>query len=434
MRCSNDSIVPRLHTIKTNNGNDTVQDEKYCMNASNAKVGLAKAPKHRKRKLSSSQKQITLFLNGNTKSIHDGRHNSMQQKDPKSREPITEPLKSKWNDSAVFETISMQRKQTTLLLQENALFLQKSCASNALNSNATAKMALDTAVSNDKCVAKHRFTTNRVRFFFPSIQIVCCSADMTDDLQTLSQIQKYRTNSWSLRQAKKTQRARLSTDCDRYASYFPSQTQSKIIDSFSKSLSYLWSSFLNPLLMQLSIEQTIQRISKASSENDTVKIEALLESLALTRERNHSKVDNLSLLDRYQPTQSRNLVGNTYQRKQLQLWLRMWRSRSHSDIAEDSDSERDESEQGFKLFDRKANIYLILGDTGAGKSSSVYACAQELKYHVIEINAGQHRSGKVIHDLAGEATQSTSMMAHPACESADSQDTLILFEDVSARC
>jgi hypothetical protein len=57
--------------------------------------------------------------------------------------------------------------------------------------------------------------------------------------------------------------------------------------------------------------------------------------------------------------------------------------------------------------DEEASSVLVLsGSSGAGKTGAVYACATQLGIRVIEIDAGQPRSGAVIRKLVSEATQS----------------------------
>ena len=51
-------------------------------------------------------------------------------------------------------------------------------------------------------------------------------------------------------------------------------------------------------------------------------------------------------------------------------------------------------------------VAIVHGPCGVGKSAAVYACAAELRYKVIEVNASQIRSGKALLTNFAEATQS----------------------------
>ncbi|KAL1925330.1 uncharacterized protein VTP21DRAFT_213 [Calcarisporiella thermophila] len=53
-----------------------------------------------------------------------------------------------------------------------------------------------------------------------------------------------------------------------------------------------------------------------------------------------------------------------------------------------------------------SNLILIVGPTGCGKTTAVYACAEELGYEVFEVNAASRRSGRDLLMMVGEMTQS----------------------------
>ncbi|KAG5677433.1 hypothetical protein PVAND_007191 [Polypedilum vanderplanki] len=72
----------------------------------------------------------------------------------------------------------------------------------------------------------------------------------------------------------------------------------------------------------------------------------------------------------------------------------------------------DESSSRHSTMRGYNNVVVLSGNYGSGKSSSVYALANDLNYEVIEINAGSKRNGKkILQDLL-EATQSHRVEKH----------------------
>jgi hypothetical protein len=145
------------------------------------------------------------------------------------------------------------------------------------------------------------------------------------------------------------------------------------------------------------------------------RVRELLQGLEQARAKRLDREQNLSLVDRYLPVNASGLVGSRDALHTLSSWLSAWKvgdgDRERLDCFEselftfedgDSDSE-DEVGDLCRLF-------ILEGESGSGKSAAVYACAEELGYEIIEINAAQNRSGKSVMELAGEATQSTRVL------------------------
>lgn len=86
------------------------------------------------------------------------------------------------------------------------------------------------------------------------------------------------------------------------------------------------------------------------------------------------------------------------------------RRRSAYQVFEDSDGDYSSSEDSDESNGRPAlvNVMCIVGPTGCGKTAAVYACAAELCYNVLEVNAGDTagRGRKQILSQFGEATTS----------------------------
>ncbi|CAI5740664.1 unnamed protein product [Peronospora destructor] len=145
------------------------------------------------------------------------------------------------------------------------------------------------------------------------------------------------------------------------------------------------------------------------------RVRALLEGLEQARAKRSDREQNLSLVDRYLPVNASGLVGNRESLHMLSSWLSAWKvggcDRQKLDCLqselltfEGSDS-NGEGEVGDLC-----RLFILEGESGSGKSAAVYACAEELGYEIIEINAAQNRSGKSVVELAGEATQSTRVL------------------------
>ena len=77
---------------------------------------------------------------------------------------------------------------------------------------------------------------------------------------------------------------------------------------------------------------------------------------------------------------------------------------------------QDESINNLKKFisnysNEKKNSALIYGPSGTGKTSSVYAIANELGYEVIEVNASEFRNAEQINLKVGNAMKQRSLFA-----------------------
>uniref|UniRef100_H3GH16 ATPase AAA-type core domain-containing protein n=1 Tax=Phytophthora ramorum TaxID=164328 RepID=H3GH16_PHYRM len=145
------------------------------------------------------------------------------------------------------------------------------------------------------------------------------------------------------------------------------------------------------------------------------RVRELLEGLEQAKAKRVDREQNLSLVDRYLPVNASGLVGNRDSLHTLSSWLSAWKvgggDRERLDCFstelftfEDGDSDS-EDEVGDLC-----RLFILEGESGSGKSAAVYACAEELGYEIIEINAAQSRSGKSVVELAGEATQSTRVL------------------------
>ncbi|GMF26094.1 unnamed protein product [Phytophthora lilii] len=145
------------------------------------------------------------------------------------------------------------------------------------------------------------------------------------------------------------------------------------------------------------------------------RVRELLEGLEKARDKHSERRHNLSLVDRYLPVDASGLVGNRDSLHTLSSWLTAWKigggDRERLDCFESElftfeDGDSDCEDEVGDL----CRLFILEGESGSGKSAAVYACAEELGYEIIEINAAQNRSGKSVVELAGEATQSTRVL------------------------
>ena len=103
------------------------------------------------------------------------------------------------------------------------------------------------------------------------------------------------------------------------------------------------------------------------------------------------------------------------------------KNNNHSD-SEDSDAKW-EREMGMELSDEEydeegerndgfgdgsganiANGLIVFGDSGSGKTATIRAVASELGFSILEVNAGQNRTGRDILERFGESLQSKNLL------------------------
>lgn len=144
-----------------------------------------------------------------------------------------------------------------------------------------------------------------------------------------------------------------------------------------------------------------------------------------------SKVPACGLLwtEKYCPSQTSEVLGNSGGLKKLKSWLTEWKhvldrearkarklllkknkgkqiSKKDSSDAWDDESDFDLDSEDSEEDDSLCNTMLLSGPHGCGKTSSVYALALELGFKVHEVNASSCRSGKQVLSQLQEATQS----------------------------
>lgn len=161
---------------------------------------------------------------------------------------------------------------------------------------------------------------------------------------------------------------------------------------------------------------------------------------------------NMLWTDAYAPKSSADfLQTNRKPANQLKMWLNQWKLKAGEEVAPSPKKPRRKtgkrkriSSDGSELDDEVAveersnsswcsddrvrcyifflcaflktvlelqlnTCVLLVGPSGCGKTATVYALAEELGFHVLEVNASSKRNGKTVLSQLHEATQSHSL-------------------------
>ncbi|XP_059167277.1 ATPase family AAA domain-containing protein 5-like [Physella acuta] len=120
----------------------------------------------------------------------------------------------------------------------------------------------------------------------------------------------------------------------------------------------------------------------------------------------------------HQPESSEQIIGNVAAVKQLKHWLLEWKNLMQREARKENSTKMKSKTKGTSTWSDSdftdsededsalCNTFLITGPHGCGKTSSVYALAQELDFKVFEVNSSSLRSGKQLLSQLEEATQS----------------------------
>lgn len=158
--------------------------------------------------------------------------------------------------------------------------------------------------------------------------------------------------------------------------------------------------------------------AEAIEDSDILIIDDGKESASEVSSIPDSGTEDMLWIEKYQPQNSSELIGNELAIKKLHSWLKDWKRRAELEERQNLKGKRDEKQEDpldsidFKGSSddeeetRLCNTVLITGPTGVGKTAAVYACAQELGFKIFEVNASSQRSGRQILSQLKEATQS----------------------------
>ncbi|GBG31639.1 Replication factor C subunit 1 [Hondaea fermentalgiana] len=111
--------------------------------------------------------------------------------------------------------------------------------------------------------------------------------------------------------------------------------------------------------------------------------------------------DNILWVDKYKPMTVADLVGNTKAVADLTRWLRDW----------DAVHIKKTLQIKYNKQNPGAKAAILSGPPGIGKTSAATIVARATGYDVIELNASDARSKKVVRAVVGDAAHSASVMA-----------------------
>uniref|UniRef100_A0ABD2WQ31 ATPase AAA-type core domain-containing protein n=1 Tax=Trichogramma kaykai TaxID=54128 RepID=A0ABD2WQ31_9HYME len=135
------------------------------------------------------------------------------------------------------------------------------------------------------------------------------------------------------------------------------------------------------------IQQKNKFIRKEKNSNETLK-----------------SISNDLWIKKYRPSNSSTIIGNNEAILKLKTWLNTWNYHQNK-LNESSSDEFHINNHDERSFPPNT-VAILKGPHGCGKSSSVYAIADELEYRVLEVNASAKRTKKIISRQIKEATES----------------------------
>ncbi|XP_023334689.1 ATPase family AAA domain-containing protein 5 isoform X2 [Eurytemora carolleeae] len=148
--------------------------------------------------------------------------------------------------------------------------------------------------------------------------------------------------------------------------------------------------------------------------------------------------------NKYKPRCTEDMILNEDETWKLRSWLNSWTK--HGSSSQNSSATSDSDVEDERIVE--SSCALLTGRSGCGKTAAVYALAEELGLHVLEVNASTCRTGKQVTSMLLEATQSQQVQAGqsrlnffkpavaqgtptPAVTAQNkSKRALILFEDI----
>ena len=218
-----------------------------------------------------------------------------------------------------------------------------------------------------------------------------------------------------------------------------------------------------------SMHPKLEEVSKKySSGMDYDRMKTIFERLLSRRLPTNTSSFDLSLksgglwTDKYRPLSKDEIIDESDSVNELWSWMKNWekfresvkqqerrnkqraiskKTAAHLLYVDEeewmNESDGSDSEDEFDPVDN--NLIMISGGLSSGKSAAVYACANELGFHVFEVNSSSERSQAAVQRLT-EATQSHQIQRFFSNKTEDSNSesqtdkiqasSLLLFEEV----
>lgn len=152
----------------------------------------------------------------------------------------------------------------------------------------------------------------------------------------------------------------------------------------------------------------------------------------LQKQQKNSQEATWLFTEKYKPRVSEQFLINSLPVAYLKRFLSSWKESKGDPVGDFEESSRCSSSSSMA----GSNVILIHGPSGSGKTSSVLALANEMRFNVLEINAGEKRTGKKMLQELQEATQSHHLckgeekgMKKLKSQEASNDMSLILIED-----
>ncbi|XP_030754846.1 replication factor C subunit 1 [Sitophilus oryzae] len=184
--------------------------------------------------------------------------------------------------------------------------------------------------------------------------------------------------------------------------------------------------------LKKNVSQDSQHVKKESSQNDCDNAKTKQESAVSSKEvRQISEMSptNMSWTEKYKPTSTKDIIGqkeSNSNMNQLKRWLENWYRNRNPEIKK-------------KLF--KPTLYnqgtgewfkaaLLSGPPGVGKTTTATLVAKELGYDIVEFNASDTRSKKLLHEEISQMMQSKTVAGYVSGDNNINKKRILLMDEV----